>query len=70
MMCGNEEVIPATLRIKPPIKTREGYRITELVLWLRLKKGVGGRGAYLRDTMVCLSLDRVERVVASDMKFC
>ena len=27
-------------------------------------------GAYLRDTMVFLSLDRVERVVASDMRFC
>ena len=57
-------MIPATLRIKPPVKTREGYRITELVLWLRLK------GAYLRDTTVFLSLDRVERVVASDMRFC
>ena len=30
-MCGDEVVIPATLRIKPPVKTREGYRITEHV---------------------------------------
>lgn len=36
----------------------------------KVEKGGRGRGAYLRDTMVCLSLDRVERVVASDMKFC
>ena len=31
LMCGDEVVIPATLRIKPPVKTREGYRITEHV---------------------------------------
>ena len=29
MRCRDEGVIPASLRIKPPVKTREGYRIAE-----------------------------------------
>ena len=29
MRCRDEGVIPASLRIKPPVKKREGYRIAE-----------------------------------------
>ena len=29
MRCRDEGVIPSSLRIKPPVKTREGYRIAE-----------------------------------------
>ena len=29
MRCRDEGVIPSSLKIKPPVKTREGYRIAE-----------------------------------------
>ena len=29
MRCRDEGVIPVSLRIKPPVKTRKGYRIAE-----------------------------------------